>query len=65
NTCFDLFDEFVLSEDTDPKNLPEKIEARQILTKWLVVSKDIKSFMTEHKIETQSSKKKKEDVVDE
>ncbi|WP_245759098.1 type I-E CRISPR-associated protein Cse1/CasA [Xenorhabdus koppenhoeferi] len=65
NTCFDLFDEFVLSEDTDPKKLPEKIEARQILTKWLVVSKDIKSFMTEHKIETQSSKKKKEDVVDE
>ncbi|WP_233437449.1 hypothetical protein [Xenorhabdus nematophila] len=55
----------MLSEDTDPKNLPEKIEARQILTKWLVISKDIKSFMTEHKIETQSSKKKKEDVVDE
>ncbi|OTA16871.1 type I-E CRISPR-associated protein Cse1/CasA [Xenorhabdus vietnamensis] len=60
NTCFDLFDEFVLSEETDPKHLPKKIEARQILTKWLMVSKDIKSFMTEHKIETKSSKKQKE-----
>ncbi|MDC9589305.1 type I-E CRISPR-associated protein Cse1/CasA [Xenorhabdus sp. XENO-10] len=60
NTCFDLFDEFVLSEETDPKHLPKKIEARQILTKWLMVSKDIKSFMTEHKIATKSSKKQKE-----
>ncbi|KMJ44387.1 CRISPR-associated protein Cse1 [Xenorhabdus khoisanae] len=65
NTCFDLFDEFVLSEDTSPKNLPKKIEARQILTKWLMGSKDIKSFMTEHDIETKSSKNKKKEVINE
>ncbi|MBD2783308.1 type I-E CRISPR-associated protein Cse1/CasA [Xenorhabdus sp. DI] len=60
NTCFDLFDEFVLSENTDPQKLLEKIEARQMLTRWLMGSKDIKAFMAEHKIETQLSKKKKE-----
>ncbi|CDG16300.1 type I-E CRISPR-associated protein Cse1/CasA [Xenorhabdus doucetiae] len=65
NTCFDLFDEFVLSENTDPKKLLEKIEARQMLTRWLMGSKDIKAFMAEHKIETQSSKKKKEAVINE
>ncbi|OKP00269.1 type I-E CRISPR-associated protein Cse1/CasA [Xenorhabdus eapokensis] len=63
NTCFDLFDEFVLSEDTDPKKLLEKIEARQILTKWLISSKDIKSFMAEHNIETKSSKNTKKEVI--
>ncbi|KLU15927.1 MULTISPECIES: type I-E CRISPR-associated protein Cse1/CasA [Xenorhabdus] len=66
NTCFDLFDEFVLSEDTDPQKLIEKIEARQILTKWLMGSKDIKSFMTEHNIETKPSKtQKKEKIINE
>ncbi|OTA20229.1 type I-E CRISPR-associated protein Cse1/CasA [Xenorhabdus beddingii] len=62
NTCFDLFDECVLSEEMDPKHLPKKIEARQILTRWLMGGKDVKSFMTEHKIETQSSKNKKKEA---
>ncbi|PHM69422.1 type I-E CRISPR-associated protein Cse1/CasA [Xenorhabdus kozodoii] len=64
-TCFDLFDEFVLSDDTDPKKRLEKIAARQILTQWLVSAKDIKSFMAEHDIETQSSRNKKKEVIHE
>ncbi|CDG20175.1 conserved hypothetical protein (Similar to unknown protein YgcL of Escherichia coli) [Xenorhabdus poinarii G6] len=65
NTCFDLFDEYVLSEEFDPKHLPKKIAARQILTKWLMIAKEIKSFMVEHKIEFKSSKHKKKEVINE
>ncbi|CDG88630.1 CRISPR-associated protein, Cse1 family [Xenorhabdus bovienii str. feltiae Florida] len=53
NTCFDLFDEYVLSESVDPKTLPKKVKARHFLTQWLFGAKEIKSFMTEYQIERQ------------
>ncbi|CDG96127.1 hypothetical protein XBP1_1890017 [Xenorhabdus bovienii str. puntauvense] len=53
NTCFDLFDEYVLSESVDPKTLPKEVKARHFLTQWLFGAKEIKSFMTEYQIERQ------------
>jgi CRISPR system Cascade subunit CasA len=46
----DLFDEYALSELGSQRSMAKRIKARQLLIGWLYGSKDIKSFISEHKI---------------
>jgi CRISPR system Cascade subunit CasA len=50
NVTTDLFDEFALSELGSQRSMAKRIKARQSLTGWLYGGKDIKRFITEHKI---------------
>jgi len=51
NTATDLFDEYALSELGSERSMAKRIKARQSLTAWLYGGKDIKRFISEHKIE--------------
>jgi len=53
NTAADLFDEYALSELGSERSMAKRIKARQLLTAWLYGGKDIKRFISEHKIEQQ------------
>jgi len=53
NTATDLFDEYALSELGSERSMAKRIKARQLLTAWLYGCKDIKRFISEHKLEQQ------------
>jgi CRISPR system Cascade subunit CasA len=49
----DLFDEYALSELGTQRSMAKRIKARQKLTGWLYGGKDMKRFISEHKINQQ------------
>jgi len=51
--CINLFDEYALSAGLgNQRSMEKRIQARQALTGWLFAGKDIKAFISTHKILT-------------
>lgn len=48
--CFDLFDGYAMAELGNARNMARRIKARQVLSRWIFNSKDIKAFIREHGI---------------
>lgn len=53
NTCINLFDQYALSAGLgDQRSMAKRIHARRALIGWLFGGKDIKAFISNHKIST-------------